>query len=232
MIRAEKPARREEPAQARTASPCDERRGHAPRLGVRVVEVVEAVDAARLGRLEGAFDHARDVEERERLREEGVHRDLVGRVQHAGSGAARPTAASRASARQRKVSGSGGSKVSSPTVARSSVPHRDVGALGIVQRVGDRHAHVGVPEVGERGAVVEVDQRVHDRLRVHDYADALVGTPNRWCASITSRPLFIRVAESIVILPPISQVGCASASRTSTLRERRPSSRGRGRRRR
>src|ERR1700761_6770540 len=33
------------------------------------------------------------------------------------------------------------------------------------------------------------------------------GVPKRWCASITSRPLFIRVAESIVILPPIDQVG-------------------------
>ena len=42
------------------------------------------------------------------------------------------------------------------------------------------------------------------------------GVPNRWCASITSRPLFISVAESIVILPPIAQVGCASASSTLT----------------
>ena len=38
------------------------------------------------------------------------------------------------------------------------------------------------------------------------------GTPNRWCASISSSPLFISVAESIVILPPMSHVGCASAS--------------------
>ena len=42
------------------------------------------------------------------------------------------------------------------------------------------------------------------------------GVPNRWWASITSRPLFISVAESIVILPPIAQVGCASASSTVT----------------
>ena len=32
------------------------------------------------------------------------------------------------------------------------------------------------------------------------------------CASITSRPLFMSVAESIVILAPMSQVGCARAS--------------------
>jgi len=30
-------------------------------------------------------------------------------------------------------------------------------------------------------------------------------------ASITSKPLFMSVAESIVILRPISQLGCASA---------------------
>ena len=42
------------------------------------------------------------------------------------------------------------------------------------------------------------------------------GVPNSQCASITSRPLFISVAESIVILPPIAQVGCASACSTVT----------------
>ena len=36
-------------------------------------------------------------------------------------------------------------------------------------------------------------------------------TPNRWCASISSRPLFISVAESTVIFGPICQVGWASA---------------------
>src|SRR5918993_4243754 len=37
-------------------------------------------------------------------------------------------------------------------------------------------------------------------------------TPKRWCASITSRPLFIMVAESMVIFGPIRHVGCFSAS--------------------
>src|ERR1700709_282642 len=40
--------------------------------------------------------------------------------------------------------------------------------------------------------------------------------PKRWCASITSKPLFISVAESIVIRPPIFQVGWSSASATLT----------------
>ena len=38
------------------------------------------------------------------------------------------------------------------------------------------------------------------------------GTPNSQCASITSRPLFIIVAESTEILRPIDQFGCAHAS--------------------
>src|SRR5437867_2964892 len=36
--------------------------------------------------------------------------------------------------------------------------------------------------------------------------------PNSQCASITSSPLFISVAESTVIFLPIFQVGCAKAS--------------------
>ena len=47
------------------------------------------------------------------------------------------------------------------------------------------------------------------------------GVPNSQWASITSRPLFISVAESIVILPPIAQVGWRSASSTVTPRPAR-----------
>src|SRR4051812_3756095 len=42
------------------------------------------------------------------------------------------------------------------------------------------------------------------------------GMPNRWWASMSSRPLFISVAESMVILPPIAHVGCLSACSTVT----------------
>ena len=38
------------------------------------------------------------------------------------------------------------------------------------------------------------------------------GRWKRKCASITSSPLFARVAESTVIFGPMRQVGCASAS--------------------
>ena len=44
------------------------------------------------------------------------------------------------------------------------------------------------------------------------------GTPKSHLASITSKPLFIMVAESIVILAPISQLGCLSASAAVTWR--------------
>ena len=40
--------------------------------------------------------------------------------------------------------------------------------------------------------------------------------PNSQCASITSSPLFISVAESMVIFGPIFQVGCRSASSAVT----------------
>ena len=49
--------------------------------------------------------------------------------------------------------------------------HRHVDALGVVQRVGDRHLHVGVAEVRERRAVAQLDHPVDDRLRVHDDVD-------------------------------------------------------------
>jgi hypothetical protein len=46
-----------------------------------------------------------------------------------------------------------------------------------VEGVGDRDAHVGIPEVRERGTVVQLDQRVHDRLRVHDDVDPIERHP-------------------------------------------------------
>src|SRR5207249_8560906 len=47
-------------------------------------------------------------------------------------------------------------------------------ALWVRECIGDRHAHVRVAEVCERGAVAEADERMHDRGRVHDDLDLLV----------------------------------------------------------
>ena len=43
---------------------------------------------------------------------------------------------------------------------------------------------------------------------------------NRWCASISSRPLFISVAESMVTFGPIDQLGCRSACSGVAARDR------------
>src|SRR5207249_10518139 len=42
------------------------------------------------------------------------------------------------------------------------------GALGVRQRVRDRHAHVRIAEVREHGAVAEAHQRVYDGRRMDD----------------------------------------------------------------
>ena len=77
----------------------------------------------------------------------------------------------------------------------------------------DGQPHVGHAELREDRAVHEFDHRVHDRLRVdHDVDAGRRRTPNSQCASMTSSPLFISVAESIVIFRPIRQVGCCRAS--------------------
>ena len=58
---------------------------------------------------------------------------------------------------------------------------------------------------------------MHDRLRMdHARRSDRRRTPNSQCASITSRPLFISVAESMVIFRPIRHVGCCSASAAVT----------------
>ena len=148
--------------------------------------------------------------------QERVDGDLVGGVQHARRGAAGDRRGAReAEARERLVvDGLERQRADFGEVERA---HRDVDAVGMVQRVGDRHAHVGMAEVRERRAVAQRDHAVDDRLRVHDDVDALVRRCRRGgSASMTSRPLFMSVAESIVILPPMSHVGCASASSTVT----------------
>ena len=104
-----------------------------------------------------------------------------------------------------------------PATARPVDPtERGADAVRVAERVADRQAHVGHAELGDRRPVGELGHRVHDRLRVHDDVDLVVDTPNSSWASITSRPLFISVLESIVILGPIDHVGCASASSTVT----------------
>ena len=67
-------------------------------------------------------------------------------------------------------------------------------------------------ELREHGSVDVLDHRMDDALRMDDDVDRAAGAPNSQCASITSSPLFIIVAESTEILRPIRQFGCAQAS--------------------
>ena len=120
----------------------------------------------------------------------------------------------RASARQGKVSRSGGSKSSAERAVEVEARRGARGALGIGRgRTGSGCACRG----GRRGRAGRrrgsSTSAVDDRLRVDDDLDAVVAAGRTGqCASITSRPLFISVAESTVILAPIAHVGCASAS--------------------
>ncbi len=81
--------------------------------------------------------------------------------------------ASRASASIGNVSVSGAenSSVSDGEVERRDRRRR---ALGVRERVRDRHAHVRVAEMRERGAVAEADERVDDRRRLDRDLDPVV----------------------------------------------------------
>ena len=119
-------------------------------------ERLEGAHGRRRAGARAPLDDRRDAEEAQAAVEERVHGDLVGGVEHARRGAAGDRGLAR-QAQARERLGSTGSKVSAPTSARSSGRDRDVDAVGVVQRVGDRHAHVGVAEVRERRAVAQLD---------------------------------------------------------------------------
>ena len=81
-------------------------------------------------------------------------------------------------------------------------------ARRISQRVLNRVFHIGYAELRDDRAVNHFDHRMNDRLRMHDDAEISSAPKSKsQCASMTSNPLFIKVAESIVILSPIFQFG-------------------------
>ena len=82
--------------------------------------------------------------------------------------------ASRASAEHAERLGIGLEELERPGRRQVERGHIGRGALGVGERVRDRHAHVGVAEVRDRRAVAEPNEAVHDRCRVHDDLDALV----------------------------------------------------------
>ena len=113
------------------------------------------------------------AEEGQPAGEERSDGDLVRGVVDARRGAALPPAA-RASASSGNVSVSGGEN-SQRERGQVERCERRRGALGVRERVRDRHAHVRIAEVRERGAVAEADERMDDRRRLDRDLDPVVG---------------------------------------------------------
>ena len=185
------------------------------RLGVGVVERLEAVHAARAGRRSSVSSiTVGDAQEGQPPAEERVDGDLVGGVEHARRRCRRPRAASRARRRQGNASSSGARRSASrPRRGRAAAPGRRRARGGAARRRSARACR------GGRGGRARRRRRACTSAWTIDCGCTTTsmrsyGVPNRWWASMTSRPLFISVAESIVILPPIAQVGCLSACST------------------
>ena len=88
----------------------------------------------------------------------------------------------------------------------------DVNPLGVGEGVEDGEAHIGDGDLREDGAVDELDQGVNGGLGMNGDADlGAGGRSKRRQASMISKPLFIMVAESMVMRWPMTQVGCFRA---------------------
>ena len=84
--------------------------------------------------------------------------------------------------------------------------------VGVGQRVADRQAHVGRGELRLHAAVGEdARSRARSTAGARRSERGRRAKPKRRLASMTSSPLFIIVAESMVFFVPMRQVGCASA---------------------
>ena len=121
------------------------------------------------------------------------------------------------------VSRSGGSKSSRRSVGPVDAPERRGEPARVGEGVADGQAHVGHRQLGDGGAVGELDHRVHDRLGVDDHLDA--GRSRRRTARgprSPRAPCSSACEESTVIFGPIAQVGWARASADG---DRRPARR-------
>ena len=125
----------------------------------RAVDVVEHV-----------LDGGRDVEEADPSLEERLDGDLVGGVVGARVGAAALAGLAGEREHAERL------EVGLVELERAELERRGRrrGALRVGERVGDRDAHVGVPQVRDRGAVAEAHEAVDDRRRVDDHLDPLV----------------------------------------------------------
>ena len=157
------------------------------------------------------LDDGRDVEKPDPTRKEGLHRDLVGGVQHgrrsvAAGRAPRAPAPAQGTARHRGARNSadrwprGRGAGSAPRSDRASRACRRSGCACRARRAGRAPSRRETPP----GCARSIRDAPESR-------SAPAARPNRWCASISSSPLFIMVAESTEILAPMVQLGCAIA---------------------
>ena len=152
----------EDPAHAVT--PCSNQlAGELTGAPVALEQLLEVGERLAARALEDLADHVGDSGERQALGEKGLNRNLVGRVQRARGGPAGDPGVAREPQAGEELEVRA-LELEAPRLGEVEPGHGDVGALGKMQRVGDRHAHVGEPQVSELGAVVELDERVDDRL--------------------------------------------------------------------
>ena len=141
--------------------------------------------------------------------------------------------ASYARRRQGKRVASGARNASAPMrgkVERSRTPASMRSGNASACAIGVRMS--GLPSCAMHRAVDVFDQRMDHALRDGSRPRSAPAASNSQCASITSRPLFIMVAESTEILRPITQFGCAQACSGVTCASRSSAACGTGRRRR
>ena len=139
-------------------------------LLVGLDQLLEIARRRTVERAERVLDERRDLEEADPTGEERRHGDLVRRVEGA---RIRAAALARLACEPEERE--------SLEVGRLELELEPCGEVergtgvarrsGIGERERDRDAHVRVPEMRERGAVAEADDRVHDRGRVHDDLD-------------------------------------------------------------
>ena len=156
-----------------TSEPAARERRDPARLRVHRGQVVEVARRRAVELRERALDHVRDPEERQAALQEGGHGHLVRSVERAGRrvaglprGAGEREAGERLQVRRAELQDHPGGEVERLDGRR--------GTLRVRQRVGDRHAHVGVAEMRQRGAVPEAHHGVHDGGRVDDDLDPVV----------------------------------------------------------
>ena len=151
-------------------------RSFADRRAVRSASDSEATVSSPDGRLVRVDDGSHgvdDVEEPDAAHVERRDRLLVRGVEHRGILAAGPAhlLGERDGGERRCVE-----RLERPARRRAPVERAAHAAdpVGPVEAERDRQSHVGRRGLGDRGAVDELDHRVHDRLRVHHHVDAVV----------------------------------------------------------